>query len=107
MRGVPTHNTSSAGHLHRGKEQVYSVTAADYGHAVDLHSREVRYLISMGIRTACFVIAVVTSGWVRYIAFAAAVVLPYFAVVAANAARRRSGTEPTPVTPPTPRELER
>jgi hypothetical protein len=48
----------------------------------------------MGIRTVCFVLAVVTTGPVRWVLVAAALVLPYIAVVMANASERRSESRP-------------
>ena len=54
-----------------------------------MHKRQVRYLLSMGIRTVCFVLAIVTIRPVRWILVAAAVFLPYVAVVLANATDRR------------------
>ncbi|AKU18949.1 hypothetical protein VV02_14745 [Luteipulveratus mongoliensis] len=54
------------------------------------HRKRVRnYLISMGIRTLCFILAVVFTGPLRWICVALAVVLPYVAVVAANATQHR------------------
>jgi len=58
----------------------------------------------MGIRTACFVLAVVALGvlhWtvVGWVLVVAAVILPYIAVVVANATRSRGGTVLGPVTP--------
>lgn len=63
-----------------------------------------RYLLSMGIRTACFVLAAIAIpvlhwtvvGWTLVIA---AVILPYFAVVIANATRTRGVAALGPVTP--------
>ena len=43
----------------------------------------------MGVRTVCFVLAVVTDGWLRWVLIAAAVMLPYLAVVFANGGRER------------------
>ena len=58
----------------------------------------------MAVRTICFVLAIVTTGWLRAIFFAAAVVLPYVAVVIANAGRDTA--EPVPQIPaPGKREL--
>jgi hypothetical protein len=54
----------------------------------------VRYLLSMGIRTACFVGAIVAQGWLRWTLVAAALVLPYIAVVLANATDHRSQAGP-------------
>ena len=72
------------------EEPVYSVTAVRRGKSDDLAQRQKRYLISMGIRTVCFVLAVVASGWVRWVLIAAAVALPYLSVVFANGGRERT-----------------
>ena len=63
-----------------------------------------RYLLSMGIRTVCFVLAVVALAvlhWtvVGWVLITAAVILPYIAVVAANATRSQGSTALPPVTP--------
>jgi len=55
---------------------------------VDARTR--RYLVSMGVRTACFILAVVTGGWVRWGFVLLALVLPYLAVVFANGGRERT-----------------
>jgi hypothetical protein len=81
------------------EEPVYSVTAVRRGKSDDLAQRQKRYLISMGIRTVCFVLAVVTSGPIRWVFVAAAVVLPYVAVVMANAVGSGSGGAPTAYVP--------
>jgi len=72
-----------------------------------------RYLVSMIIRTVCFVLAVVAIvvlhwtvvGWLLVVA---AVLLPYIAVVMANATRPLRSTYLGPVAPsnPTPAQLE-
>jgi hypothetical protein len=41
----------------------------------------------MGIRTACVLGAILVPGWPRWVLLAGAVVLPYLAVVIANAGR--------------------
>ncbi len=69
----------------------YSVTSARRGHAVDQRSREVRYLLSMGIRMVCIVLAVFVPGPLRWVFVAGAVVLPYVAVLIANAGRETAG----------------
>lgn len=73
----------------RDRPPVYSITGARRGLRDDVDSRTRRYLISMGIRTACFLLAVVTDGWLRLVLIAATVLLPYFAVVFANSGRAR------------------
>jgi hypothetical protein len=66
--------------------QVHLVTTARRPHSEEISGRARRYLISMGIRTVCLVLAIfVLDGWLRLIAIAAAIVLPWFAVVLANA----------------------
>jgi hypothetical protein len=49
-------------------------------------ARSTRYLITMGVRIACFIlmVAVQPYGWYTWVFAAGAVVLPYVAVVAAN-----------------------
>ena len=71
------------------QERVYQITGARRGVRDDVDSRTRRYLISMGVRTVCFVLAVVTDGWLRWVLIAAAVVLPYLSVVFANGGRER------------------
>ena len=55
----------------------------------DIDHRRRRYLLSMLIRTLCFVGAVVADGWLRWVLVAGAFVLPYVAVVMANSASPR------------------
>ncbi len=43
----------------------------------------------MGSRTACVLGAILVPGWPRWVLIAGAVVLPYFAVVIANAGKTR------------------
>jgi hypothetical protein len=65
------------------------VTTAPMARADEQRGRQRRYLISMGIRTVCFVGAVVADGWLRWVLVGAAVVLPYVSVVFANTEGRR------------------
>ena len=52
----------------------------------EVGARSVRYLVTMGIRVACFVLMVVVQpyGWYTWIFGAGAIFLPYIAVVIAN-----------------------
>jgi hypothetical protein len=62
------------------------ITTASRSHAEDINARQKRYLISMGIRTLCFVLAVVSIGhWFLWVFIAGSFILPYVAVVMANA----------------------
>jgi hypothetical protein len=77
------------GRAHHAARPVRITTAAT-SRADDISHRQRRYLISMGIRTACFLAAVaVGEGWLRWAFFAGAVFLPYVAVVMANAGEQR------------------
>lgn len=71
-----------------------SITSARSSRSDDIKRREVKYLVSMGIRTICFVLAVVLTGPLRWIMVAGAFFLPYFAVVIANAADGRASAGP-------------
>lgn len=44
----------------------------------------------MAIRTVCFIGAIIATGWLRWALVAGAVLLPYVAVIMANAGRKRA-----------------
>ena len=73
---------------------VYSISGAQSALSDEQTGRTRRYLISMGIRTACVLGAIVTPGWPRWILIAGAVILPYIAVVLANGGRSRTQHAP-------------
>ncbi len=63
-----------------------SITSVSRPHSEELRGRERRYIFSMGIRTLCFILALVfREHWVVWVFLAGAVFLPYWAVVIANA----------------------
>lgn len=64
-----------------------SITDAQVPLTQDQSGRATRYFISMMVRTACFILAVILPSPYRWIALFGAVVLPYIAVVVANAGR--------------------
>ncbi len=80
----------------RAHPDVARITSAPESPQAEMAHRQKRYIISMSIRTACFVGAIVVGpGWVRWVLVAAAFVLPYVAVVMANSASPRvEGTDP-------------
>lgn len=78
---------------------VHTVTSASTSTADDQAQRMKRYLIMMGIRVACFGLVFVTSGWLRWAAIVGAIVIPYVAVVIANAVRPRQPGSIQAVTP--------
>jgi hypothetical protein len=79
---------------------VHTVTSAPSSTVDDQDQRVKRYLTMMGIRVLCFGLFFVTDGWIRWVAIVGAVVLPYIAVVTANAVRPRQSGEIQAVVPP-------
>ncbi len=76
----------------RKEPDAVRITTAARSHRDDIGLRQRRYLISMGIRTACFVLAVVSIGhWFMWVFIAGSFLLPYVAVILANA-----GSSPDP-----------
>jgi hypothetical protein len=66
---------------------VYQITGVRTPLSADLRGRTRRYLISMGLRTACFLGAIVAHGPLRWALVLCAVVLPWISVIGANAGR--------------------
>ncbi len=85
----------------QAKPVVYTVTSATSSHSASKQHRERQYLTMMGIRIACFGLMFAVSGWLRLVCILAAVLLPYLAVVLANA--HGPGT-PGTMTPATPQD---
>lgn len=84
-------------------EGVPSITQAPEPLTDDMARRQKRYLVQMGIRIICFAAAVLTWGtipmWASLLLIVAAVVLPYSAVLIANAGRERRDSDGTFMTP--------
>src|SRR5437879_188485 len=78
-------------------DEVVEITSAPTSPGEEIDSRERRYLISMGIRTACFLGAVLTIKipWLAALLLVASFLLPAIAVVVANSASPRVGGTPT------------
>ena len=78
-------------HSPRRRESVHLVTQARPSLSDDISYRQRRYLLMMGIRSVCFVIAVILFinhlGWLTAIPAVGAIFSPYFAVVFANGGR--------------------
>jgi len=73
--------------------EVHRITDAGVPLSAEQAGRIRRYLWSMGIRTACVLGAVLAPSPWRWFLAAGAVLLPYLAVVMANAGRERSDTD--------------
>ena len=75
---------------------VHRVTQARRSLSDDIAYRQRRYLLMMGIRAVCFVIAVVLFvnhfGWLAAVPAVGAIFIPYFAVVFANGGREPDNT---------------
>ena len=70
----------------RKEPEVVRITTAPRSRRDDIAGRQRRYVISMTIRTVCFVLAVVCIGhWFMWVFITASFVLPYVAVILANA----------------------
>jgi hypothetical protein len=70
--------------------EVHRITDAGVPLSADQAMRTRRYLWSMGIRTACVLGAVIAPPPWRWVLAVGAILLPYVAVVMANAGRERS-----------------
>ena len=81
-------------------EAAVRITSAPTPLADDIAARTRRYLLQMSVRVVCFLGAVAVDHWTRWLLLAGAVVLPYIAVVLANAGRERGGDPGTFLAPP-------
>ncbi len=82
----------------KGQDRPQVITEARWPMSADINYRQRRYLIMMGIRLVCFVIAVVVfvnhGGWLAAIPAVGAIAIPYFAVVFANGGREPAARRP-------------
>ena len=69
------------------KEEAVSIASAQKSLSQDQSGRARRYFISMMIRTLCFILTVVLPSPYRWVALSGALLLPYVAVIVANAGR--------------------
>ncbi|WP_406098321.1 DUF3099 domain-containing protein [Streptomyces sp. NBC_01013] len=82
--------------------EVFRITGARQGLAEDVRGRQRRYVISMSVRTVSVVAAAVLWNVERHVAIVAlalGVLLPYVAVVIANAGRENSPSLPSTFVP--------
>ncbi len=69
------------------EDAAFDITSASAGLSKDQSARQRRYFLSMMVRTACFILTVLLPSPYRWFALVGAVILPYIAVVVANAGR--------------------
>ncbi|MEY4623989.1 MAG: hypothetical protein RLZZ07_619 [Actinomycetota bacterium] len=67
--------------------EIHSITDAQPSLTVDQRARQIRYFYSMMFRTACFIATIFLPNPWRWFTLAGAVVVPYIAVIVANAGR--------------------
>lgn len=60
------------------------ITNAGRSQSLALAERQKRYLITMAVRTGCFIAFLIVPGWWKVVALCSAAVLPAFAVLFAN-----------------------
>ncbi|WP_037607241.1 DUF3099 domain-containing protein [Streptacidiphilus rugosus] len=80
-----------------GKAKAVRITGARSSLTEDVRGRQRRYMISMAVRTVCVILAVVLwqeSRIAAIIALVGGTVIPYFAVLFANAGREGAPTMP-------------
>ena len=86
----PLRLATYSGHMASRDADSVRITTAPTSVADDIAQRQRRYLISMSLRTACVIGAVaVGPGLLRWLLIAGAILLPYVAVVLANADTRK------------------
>jgi Flp pilus assembly protein TadB len=79
-----------------GAQVPIRITTASAGAAADIATRQKRYVITMLVRTLCFVVVALLAithagpGWLPWVFVAGAVFLPWVAVVMANATNTKS-----------------
>ncbi len=81
---------------------VHRISDAPRPLAEDVSARSRNYAISMAVRTVSFVLALIFSGWLRWVFFIGCLILPYVAVMLANEGktRRAESLPPLANTPP-------
>ncbi|MFD5701058.1 DUF3099 domain-containing protein [Streptomyces lasiicapitis] len=86
----------------QGGVEVFRITGARQGLADDIRGRQRRYVISMSVRTVSVIAAAVLWNVERHVALVALVLgilLPYVAVVIANAGRENTPSLPSTFVP--------
>lgn len=94
----------------KSSNRAQSATSLPRAPRDDVDARSTRYLVTMGIRIVCFILMVVITpyGWYTWVFGAAAIFLPYIAVVGANVGqearsnRREDPERSLPAVPRTP-----
>ena len=84
----------------RKQPDAVRITTAERSRSADISTRQRRYVMSMAIRTVCFLAGVATiPAWYGWAFSVASVFLPYVAVIMANAASSPDPGGPDPFQP--------
>lgn len=78
------------------KEEIPSITSATTSRSQLIDRKERDYLLSMAVRTLCFVGFAFIDHPIRWLLLLGAVFLPYIAVVIGNSSIRKAGDGPSP-----------
>jgi hypothetical protein len=98
------------GRVTRAPEEPFLVTSAGKSPREEQRERQRRYLVTMALRVACFILAIVLVAlgvpWeFSALAIAASLILPWVAVVAANAGPTRTVDRPALYQREPPKEI--
>jgi Protein of unknown function (DUF3099) len=70
--------------LKSAKVETQSITSLGTTPDHERHVRMIKYVVAMSIRMVCFILFFFVHGWWLLLVGVAAVILPYFGVIAAN-----------------------
>ncbi len=89
----------------RKRRQSVVITDLGSSRTAEIRDRERRYIIAMLFRAVCFVAATLLfHGAARWFAIGVAIMMPWLAVVLANAPKRVTAVRHAAFEPPAPRE---
>ncbi|MEY4742468.1 MAG: hypothetical protein RL672_1218 [Actinomycetota bacterium] len=80
---------------------VQSATSVGVNPEDERKARMIKYTIAMSVRVVCLILGMVVQGWLMWVFFAAAILLPYIAVVIANDVRHEHENRAEVVQAPT------
>ena len=80
-------------------ESVQTVTGLGENAEDERKKRMIKYTVAMTVRVICLVLGMFVQGWLMWLCFAAAIFLPYIAVIIANDVRHEGGSELSAVAP--------
>ncbi len=80
------------------RDSVYNVSSVGINPEYERKRRMIRYTVAMTIRVVCLVLGMFVQGWLMWVCFIGAILLPYIAVILANDVQVKSDAQaPLPV----------